>query len=88
MSYIFSKREKARRICSNAVADMIDYELVNEKEIIEIGYELFTDKLEDIKILNDELKRVSLELANLKAYSDDNEYGGDDNNDEDEEGYE
>ena len=60
----------------------------SEKEIIEIGYELFTDKLEDIKILNDELKRVSLELANLKAYSDDNEYGGDDNNDEDEEGYE
>jgi hypothetical protein len=36
MSYIFSKREKARRICSIAVADMIDYELVNEKEIIEI----------------------------------------------------
>ena len=56
----------------------------SEKEIIEIGYELFIDKLEDIKILHGELKRVSLELANLKAYSDDNEYGGDDNNDEDE----
>ncbi len=36
MSYIFSKKEKAKRICSNAVADMIYYELVNEKEIIEI----------------------------------------------------
>jgi len=52
----------------------------SEKEIIEIGYELFFEKLEDIKILNDELKRISIELANVKAYNDDNEYNGDDNN--------
>ena len=46
----------------------------SEKEIIEFGYELFSEKLEDIKILNDEIKRISLELANLKAYSDDEDY--------------
>jgi len=69
----------ANRMCISK-DDLTD----SEKEIIEIGYELFFEKLEDIKILNDELKRVSIELANVKAYSDDNEYGGDDNNDEDE----
>ena len=53
----------------------------SEKEIIKIGYELFFEKLEDIKILNDELKRVSIELAKVKAYNDDNEYNGDEDED-------
>lgn len=52
----------------------------SEKEIIEFGYELFSEKLDDIKILNDEIKRISLELANLKAYSDDEDYNGMDAN--------
>ena len=42
-----------------------------------LGYELFEEKLEDIKILNDEIKRISLELANLKSYQDDGDYGYD-----------
>jgi hypothetical protein len=33
------------------------------------------EKLEDIKILNDEIKRLSIENANLKAYNDDKDYG-------------
>ena len=36
MSYIFSRKDKAKIICSKAVANMIDYKLVNEKEIFEI----------------------------------------------------
>jgi hypothetical protein len=54
-----------------------------EEQIINIGYELLSEKLEDIKILNDEIKRISLELANLKAYQDDDDYGdlSDDNED-------
>jgi hypothetical protein len=48
-----------------------------EKQILNLGYELFEEKLEDIKILNDEIKRISLELANLKSYQDDSDYGYD-----------
>jgi hypothetical protein len=55
----------------------------NETEIINIGYDLLKEKLEDIKIINDELKRVSLELANLKSSLDDNDYPNWDNGDED-----
>jgi len=45
-----------------------------EEQIINIGYELLSEKLEDIKILTDENKRISIELANLKAYQDDTDY--------------
>lgn len=45
-----------------------------EEQIINIGYELLSEKLDDIKILNDEIKRISLELANLKSYQDDTDY--------------
>ena len=45
-----------------------------EEQIINIGYELLSEKLDNIKILNDEIKRISLELANLKAYQDDTDY--------------
>ena len=50
----------------------------NEKIIIEVSYEMFQEKLEDIKILNDEIKRLSVENANLKAYNDDRDYEYDD----------
>jgi len=46
----------------------------NEIKIIEIGFELIKEKLEDLKILNDEIKRLSIENANLKAYSDNKDY--------------
>ena len=42
----------------------------NEIKIIEIGFELIKEKLEDLKILNDEIKRLAIENANLKEYSD------------------
>jgi len=46
----------------------------NEKMIIEFTYELFQEKLDDMKILNDEITRISVENANLKAYNDDKDY--------------
>lgn len=50
---------------------------LTEKEIriIEFGFELMKEKLEDLKILNDDIKRLSIENANLKAYNDDKDYG-------------
>ena len=47
----------------------------NEIRIIEFGFELMKEKLEDIKILKDDIKRLSIENANLKAYNDDKDYG-------------
>lgn len=46
----------------------------NEILIIEAGYELFNEKLEDIKLLNEEITRLSVENSNLKSYQDDNDY--------------
>lgn len=48
-----------------------------EKEIVNVAYIIVDEKLEEIKLLNDEIKRISLELANLKSYQDDNNYGYD-----------
>ena len=47
----------------------------NESKIIELGFELLEEKLEDIKILKDDIRRLSIENANLKAYNDDKYYG-------------
>lgn len=46
----------------------------NEKMILELGYDLFQEKLDDMKILQDEIKRLSIELANLKSSMDDSDY--------------
>lgn len=51
----------------------------NEKRILDIGYELFQEKLEDMKVLQDEITRISVELANLKSSMDNNDYEYDDN---------
>ncbi len=60
----------ANRICVS-LEDLTD----NEKILIESAYETFKEKLEDIKILEDENRRISIELANLKAYNDDSDDG-------------
>jgi hypothetical protein len=53
-----------------SVEDLTD----NELAIIEKTFELFEEKLEDLKIANDEIKRVSIELANNKAMYEDDRY--------------
>jgi hypothetical protein len=46
----------------------------NEKTIIEVTYNRFKEKLEDIKILEDEITRISVENVNLKSYNDNRDY--------------
>lgn len=55
---------------------LIDKEDLTDEEssIINFSYELFQEKLDDIKLLNDEIVRLSIELANLKSYNDNNDY--------------
>ena len=43
----------------------------NEKTLIEKSFELFEEKRDDLKIANDEVKRLSIELANHKAMHED-----------------
>lgn len=43
----------------------------NERILIEHGFRLFNEKMEDIQILNDENRRISIELANMKSYLED-----------------
>lgn len=50
-----------------SVEDLSD----NEMALIEFGFTIFTEKLEEIKLLNDEIKRLSVELSNLKSYMED-----------------
>ena len=52
----------------------------NEKMIIEFTYELFQEKLDDMKILKDEITRISVENANLKSFNDNKDYYYDDEN--------
>ena len=53
-----------------SVEDLTD----NELAIIEKTFELFEEKLEDLKIANDEIKRISIELDNNKAMYEDDRY--------------
>ena len=57
-----------------------------EETIIDIGYNLLIEKLDDIEILQKELRRVSLDLANMKAYKDNKNYYSNDYGDVDDYG--
>lgn len=72
-----SLKDRYIKLLANKITVSIDDLTDNELKLINESFELFDEKLSDIKILNDELKRVSIELANLKAMYDDsdNDYG-------------
>ena len=55
-----------------------------EETIIDIGYNLLVEKMDDIKILKDELRRVSIDLANMKAFNSDFKIDYNDGGDADE----
>lgn len=74
-------KEKYFEMMANKISVSVDDLTDNERKLIEAGYESFTEKLEDIKILGDDFKRVSVELANLKSYVNDVGYGDKKGND-------
>jgi hypothetical protein len=66
----FLKKEYYKIMCdklSLSEDDLTD----NERILIEHGFRLFNEKMEDIQILNDENRRISIELANMKSYFED-----------------
>ena len=46
----------------------------SEKEIINYSFSVLKERLEDIKLLNDEVNRLNIKLANLKSYDDNKDY--------------
>lgn len=78
-----SLKEKYFEMMSNKISVGIEDLTDNEKTLIESGFLLFSEKLEDIKILEDENKRISIELANLKSFNEDLFKDNGDDEDED-----
>jgi hypothetical protein len=68
-----SIKDKYIKLLAGKITVSVDDLTENELSLITESFELFSEKLDDIKILNDELKRISVELANLKAMHDDSE---------------
>jgi len=64
-------KERYIEMMSNRISVSVEDLTDNEMSIIEYGYTIFSEKLDDIKILEDENRRISVELANIKSYRDD-----------------
>ena len=67
-------KEEYFKYLSNKILVKVDDLTENELKLISFGFELFNEKLDDIKLLNDEVKRLNIELSNLKAMRDDSDY--------------
>lgn len=74
-----SLKEEYTKIMADASTVSVEDLDTTEMVIIDKGFELFSVKLEDLKIANDEIKRLSIELANLKAMTDDKDERNNDN---------
>ena len=76
-------KERYFEMMSNKISVSIEDLTDNEKTLIGAGFDLFSEKLEDIKILDGENKRISIELANLKSFNEDLFKDNGDDEDED-----
>ena len=68
-----SLKERYVKLLASKIIVSIDDLTDNEIKLIDESFELFNEKLEDIQILKEEVKRLSIELANLKAMQDDSD---------------
>lgn len=59
----------ADKLCIS-IEDLTKEELL----IIESTYEMWEEKMEDIKLLKEEVKRLEIENKNLKSFNDNTDY--------------
>jgi len=78
MDKIPTLKEKYIKLLADHITVSVEDLTKNELDLINLSYVLFKDKLEDIKTGNDEVKRLSIELANYKAMY--NRFDDDDDN--------
>jgi hypothetical protein len=71
-------KDRYVKLLASKITVSVDDLTDNELKLIEESFELFSEKLQDITILNDELRRVNIELINLKSMHDDSENHYDD----------
>lgn len=62
-----SLKDRYKKLIADSVTISIDDLTESENAIIDKSYDLFEEKMDDLKIANDEVKRLSIELANNKA---------------------
>ncbi len=60
-------KEKYVKLLADHITVSVEDLTKNELELINLSFVLFKDKLEEIKTGDDEVKRLSIELANYKA---------------------
>ena len=66
--------DEYKKVVADKICVSIDDLTETELKVIEECFDIFKGRLEDIKTLEDENKRISIELTNLKAYLDDKDY--------------
>ncbi len=70
-------KEQYIKLVADRLLMSVDDFTSTELEIISISFELFEDKLSDIKTLNEENYKLTIELKNLKSSLDDKDYNFD-----------
>lgn len=60
-------REQFTKLLADHITVSVEDLQSTEVALINKAFEMFDDKLTDIKVANDEVKRLTLELSNLKA---------------------
>jgi aconitase B len=68
-----SLHEEFRKLLADTIYLPVDGLSINEITIIDKAFELFKHKLQDIKTLEDRIRDLSIELANIKAMNDDSD---------------
>lgn len=61
------------KLIANKVCVSVEYLSKTELQILDCAFDLFQEKLDEISMLSDDLRRVNIELLNLKAMLDDSE---------------
>ena len=69
-----NQKKEYIKLLADHISVIVDDLTDNELSLIDRSYELFTDKLRDMKDLTYELYRLNITLVNLKAMQDDRDY--------------
>lgn len=60
-------KERYTKLIADRLTISLEDLTESEKAVIDESFELFEEKMDDLKIANDEVKRLTIELANYKA---------------------
>lgn len=75
-------KDKYIKLLADSITVSVEDLSPNELAIITKSFELWEEKMEEIKLANDEIKILFIKLANLKSSLDDSNYHFDDDHSE------